>query len=195
MSPLRVEEERTVTPWGSRGLEEVTSIGIRQFRLDDAEAMWQGARESINELTRWMVWCKSDYSLEKSAAFISRCAREWEEKRSYSFVIFNQEDASFLGSVGLNGIDCAHKVANVGFWVRTKQTGRGVATAAIGLAIRFAFNQTELNRLEFVVPVGNHRSQRAVEKNGATREGLLRKRVILEGEPTDALMYAIVKED
>jgi RimJ/RimL family protein N-acetyltransferase len=157
--------------------------------------MWSAVRESVNELCEWMVWCKPDYSFEDSAAFVSRCAAEWNENKSYSFVIFDREDDSFLGSIGLNGINHTHKLANVGYWVRTEKTRRGVASAALGLIARFAFNHTELHRMEIVVPVRNYASLRAAEKAGATREGLLRSRVMLDGTPGDAVMYSIVKTD
>ena len=46
-------------------------------------------------------------------------------------------------SVGL-----ARTAANVGYWVRTGQTGRGIATAAVRLVARFAFEELGLLRLE-----------------------------------------------
>src|SRR5437899_11017709 len=170
-------------------------IAIRPFRPEDSDAMFLAIRESVSELCQWMVWCKRDYSPQDSVAFISQCTREWIEKKSFSFVIVDSEDGTFLGSVGLNGIDPTHKFANVGCWVRTDRTRKGICSTAIRLIAQFAFSQTDLKRLEFVVPVGNAASQRAVEKSGAVREGLLRNRVLLNGASLDALMYSIVRDE
>ena len=61
------------------------------------------------------------------------------------------------------------------------------------LAADYAFNQTALVRLEIVCAVDNLRSQRAAEKTGAVREGILRSRLVLRGKPTDAVMYGIAR--
>jgi len=45
------------------------------------------------------------------------------------------------------------------------------------------------------VAVGNVASQRAVEKAGAHREGVLRNRLILGDEPVDAVLYSLVPMD
>jgi RimJ/RimL family protein N-acetyltransferase len=195
MLATRVTGERFVPSTEEIHFDSATSIGIRRFRADDAEAMWAAVTESVNELCEWMVWCKADYSIEDSAAFVARCASDWEVSTSYSFVIFDREDDSFLGSIGLNRIDHAHKLANLGYWVRTRKTRRGIASAGIGLVSRFAFNHLRLHRLEMIIPVENYASLRVAEKSGATREGLLRKRVILDGTPRDAFIYSLVSED
>jgi RimJ/RimL family protein N-acetyltransferase len=91
-----------------------------------------------------MVWCHPNYSLEDSAAFVSKCAAEWEKGEQYSFVIFDVSDGAFLGSVGLSGVNRAHKFANLGYWVRTKRTQQGVASAATCLIARFALEELRL---------------------------------------------------
>ena len=83
--------------------------------------------------------------------------------------------------------------ANLGYWVRTSQAGRGVAPRAIRHLASFAFAETDLQRLEIVCAVGNQRSQRAAEKAGAHREGILRARLFVHGQPHDAVMYSIVR--
>jgi len=157
--------------------------------------MWSAVRESVNELCEWMVWCKPDYSFEDSAAFVSRCAAEWNENKSYSFVIFDREDDSFLGSIGLNGINHAHKLANVGYWVRHRNARRGVATAATRLVAWFGLRELGLERLEILVPTGNVASLRVAQKAGARFEGILRNRLVLGGKSQDAVMYSIVADD
>jgi len=44
-----------------------------------------------------------------------------------------------------------------------------------------------------VIAVGNSRSQRVAEKIGATREGVLRSRLVLPSGPSDAVMYSLVR--
>ena len=171
------------------------SVGIRPFRSEDAPALFAAARESVQELSKWMVWCHAGYSLEDSARFVSQCEAEWKKGEQYSFVIHDMESGAFLGSIGLSAVSHTHKVANLGYWVRSKRTQQGVASAATKLITRFALEELRLNRLELFVPVGNKASQRVAEKAGARWEGLLRKRLMLGGGPQDAVLYSLVAEE
>jgi RimJ/RimL family protein N-acetyltransferase len=78
--------------------------------------------------------------------------------------------------------------------VRSSNTGRGVASAAVRLAARFAFDGLRLKRLELVIAEGNHSSIRVAEKVRAHREGNLKSRLWLLGKPSDAVMYSLVAE-
>jgi RimJ/RimL family protein N-acetyltransferase len=57
----------------------------------------------------------------------------------------------------------------------------------------WAFANTNLERLEIVVAVGNGRSERVAEKAGASREGTMRSRLYIHDRPHDAVMYSIVR--
>jgi RimJ/RimL family protein N-acetyltransferase len=46
--------------------------------------------------------------------------------------------------------------------------------------------------VDLVVPVGNRFSIRVAEKAGAHREGILRRRVMLQGHPHDAVCYSLI---
>jgi Acetyltransferases, including N-acetylases of ribosomal proteins len=97
--------------------------------------------------------------------------------------------------VGINRIDRQNRVGNVGYWVRTQATGRGVATTAVRLAARVGFEQAGLRRLEFLVSVENEASQRVAEKVGARREGVLRRRLRVRERVDDAFLYALLPDD
>ncbi|MDB6110958.1 MAG: rimL [Pedosphaera sp.] len=170
-------------------------VGIRRFRTDDIPLLFEAARESINELSAWMVWCHPGYSVADSASFISGCCAEWDRGGHFSFVIHDVRDGAFLGSVGLNQVNRIHSFANIGYWVRTSCTGQGVAAAATRLIAQFGLQELGLNRLELLVPTGNQPSQRVAEKTGAKLEGVLRKRLLLQGAPHDAALYSLVAED
>src|ERR1051326_473753 len=171
------------------------SIGLRQFTAEDVPTLFNAVCESVSQLSNWMVWAHSNYSMEETLAFVAKCGPGWEKGEQYSFAIVDLQDGQFLGSVGLSAVNRAHDFANLGYWVRTGKTGRGIATSATRMAARFSFESFGLNRVELLVPVANVASQRVAEKAGATREGLLRKRLNLNGVAHDAFVYSFVSED
>jgi ribosomal-protein-serine acetyltransferase len=170
-------------------------VDIRRFRSDDVPQLFEATCESIDDLCRWMVWCHPGYTMEDCAAFVSSCDANWDRGESYSFAIIDVRDGKFLGSVGLNQVSHTHRVANLGYWVRRSQAGRGVATAAVRLIGRFALFELGLNRLDLMMPVENRSSQRVAEKAGAKREGILRSRLVIQGQAFDAVLYSMVAAD
>ena len=170
-------------------------VCIRRFCSNDRASLFAAVRESITELCQWMVWCHPQYSADEVSAFIAGCDAAWTSGERYSFAIYDRLDGAILGSVGLSAIDRRHQLANLGYWVRTGRTRRGVATAAVDLAARFAFTQTNLQRLEMIIPVENEASLRVAKRTGATREGTLRSRILLNGSPHDAALFSLVRSD
>ena len=99
----------------------------------------------------------------------------------------------FLFVAAINCYTINHR-ANLGYWVRVDAANRGTATAAVGLLRQWAFQHTDLERLEIVVALGNLASQRVAAKSGATREGTLRRRLLLHGRHHDAALFSLVRD-
>lgn len=184
-----------VVPRRNEVLLSDDSIGLRQFTLSDAPSLFNAVHESMTQLSAWMVWAHPKYSMEETQSFVSKCGPGWEKGEQYSFAIIDLHDGQFLGSVGLSAMNRAHGFANLGYWVRARKTRHGVATSATRMAARFSFETLGLNRVELLVPTANVASQRVAEKAGAKREGVLRKRLRLNGVAHDAFVYSFVPED
>ena len=86
-------------------------------------------------------------------------------------------------------------MANLGHWVRSSRVKHGVATKAAVLLAQFGLRQLELNRIEILVAIENGASQRVAEKVRAKREGILRHRLLLHGDPHDAVMFSLIPTD
>ena len=168
------------------------AVAIRRFRSDDAEALLEAAVESQEQIFPWLPWCHEGYVLDDSRAWIERCAATWESRSEYQFAIVDGADR-LLGGCGLNQIRPEHRVANLGYWVRTSATRRGVATAAVAKLAEFAFGETDLARLEIVVDLQNVASHRVALKSGALREGVAHDRLYSHGASHDAVVYALLR--
>jgi len=169
------------------------SIKIRPYERADADAVLAAVLESMAELSSWMPWCHPEYSLSDAAKWIQVTREGHASGAMYDFAILS--DDQYCGGCGINHIDRLDGVANLGYWVRSSATGRGVAPAAVTRLVEWTFGTTSLNRLEVVVAVGNSRSQRVAEKAGATRDAVLKKRIIVQGKPSDAILYSFVRSE
>jgi RimJ/RimL family protein N-acetyltransferase len=183
-----------MTPMKSpRHLGLSLDVDIRPYAVNDAPAVWEAARESLRELQPWMPWCHPAYSLDESRSWLELQVRAFEQGTAFEFAIVSA-DGKYLGACGLNQIDALNHRANLGYWVRTSASGRGVATHAVRSLRDWAFRNTDLLRLEIVIAVGNIASQRVAEKTGARREGVLKHRLFLHGVAHDAMMFSFTTE-
>lgn len=167
-------------------------LDIRPYRVEDARRLHEAALESVAEVEPWLPWCRADYSLEEAEAWTRTQVEEFEARREFHFTIVDGR-GRYLGGCALNGLNGLHRFANLGYWVRTSATGRGVATTAVRLLAQFAFAETDLERLEILCATTNAASRRVAEKAGAVHEGVLRSRLFLHGQPVDADLFSIVR--
>lgn len=171
------------------------AILIRPYCAADVDLVYAAARESVKELSRWLPWCHEQYAIEETREFILARDDAWKNNIDYGFGVFDATTGQFLGGVGLSQVNRIHQIANLGYWVRTSATGRGTATRAARLAAQFGFEQAGLGRIEILAAVANTASRRVAEKAGATREGVLRRRLLTHGEIHDAVMFSLIPED
>ena len=170
-------------------------ITLRPLRIDDAPGVFKAVRESLDALKPWMSWAHDDYRVEESREFINRTIEGWEKGEAFALAITDARDGTFLGGSGLNNLNQAYRLANLGYWVRSSRRGQGIAPRAARLAARFGFERLGLLRAEIVVAVGNAASLRAAEKSGALREGVLRNRITVGEKIFDAVMFSLTPQD
>jgi RimJ/RimL family protein N-acetyltransferase len=165
---------------------------IRPYSESDVPLLFEAVTESVDTVFRWLPWCHPGYGLDEARAWVTRQVAAFSEGADYQFVIISPS-GRFSGGCGIDQIDRINRRANLGYWVRSSEAGRGAATDATRLAAAWAFANTDLIRIEILAAAGNVRSQRVAEKAGAIREGVLRHRLLLHGVPNDAVMFSILR--
>lgn len=168
---------------------------VRPVDPCDADEIYEALRESFIELSPWLPWCRADYSFEEATRWCQSRSAAWAIGEAYDFVIVDRKTKEVVGVCGLTSISRDNNLANLGYWVRTSRTGRSMASSAARRVARFGFEALGLARIEIVASIGNIASQRAAEKAGAKREGILRNRSVINGRCTDAVMFSLVPSD
>lgn len=105
-------------------------------------------------------------------------------------------DGEAAGAVGFELHDDVERVsAEIGYWLGRRHWGRGIMTAAVSAATRYAFRTFEITRLYALPFSRNVASVRVLEKAGYVREGVLRRGVIKDGVVLDQDLFAITDVD
>ena len=111
-------------------------------------------------------------------------------------VLDSSVDARMIGRVALaNVVRGPWQNATLGYWISADAGGRGHATRAVRLILRFAFEHAGLHRVQPAVIPRNHRSIRVVERAGFRREGRALKYLKINGVWEDHDIYALTRED
>jgi ribosomal-protein-serine acetyltransferase len=168
-------------------------ILIRPYRFDDAGALHEASMESVRDVQPFMPWCRPDLKIEDARRWIETQVAWREAGSAFEFAIVSS-GGTFLGGCGVNQVDVQNRRANLGYWVRSSATRKGVASAAIRQLVQWAFTNTDLVRLELIISTHNTASLRAAETSGAVREGILFKRLWLHGTSHDAFMLSFVRD-
>jgi RimJ/RimL family protein N-acetyltransferase len=79
---------------------------------------------------------------------------------------------------------------NIGIWIAPDYRGQGYGTAAHRLAAAYLFEHSYLERVEAGTEADNVAEQRALEKAGFTREGVLRRSCFRGGAWRDMVIYS-----
>ncbi|MBB2942129.1 ribosomal-protein-alanine N-acetyltransferase [Actinoplanes lutulentus] len=112
---------------------------------------------------------------------------------TYPYVIV--EDGKIVGRVNLNNVVRGPFLsASLGYWVGESTAGRGVATAAVTAAVKKAFTEHGLHRVEAGTLTHNVRSQRVLERNGFTRFGVAPRYLKIAGEWQDHILFQRLNE-
>ena len=177
--------------------QEITdgTVLLRPFRLEDAQETFTAVRESLADLKPWMSWAYDDYSFNDAREFIRITRARWQEGVLYAFAITDAKSGLILGGCSLSHIHPVYHLCNLGYWVRSKRRGRGIAGRATLLAARYAFEKVGLVRVEIVIAPDNAASIRVAEKVGAHYEGILRNRMVVGSQVFDARMYSLIPRD
>jgi len=170
------------------------ALQLRPWQPGHADALYGAASESVDTVGRWLPWCRPDYAREDAVAWIEHCQSGWTRGELYAFGIFGL-DGQVLGGIGLNRFVPEHRSANLGYWIRQRAQGKGLAAAAVRAIAHFGFTALELVRIEIVAAVDNQPSRRCAEKAGARLEGIGRHRLIVGATPVDAAVYGLLPGD
>ena len=86
--------------------------------------------ESYPELRPWMPWAQHVHALEESEKHCREAQAKWHSREMIDFCFFDKSDGRFVGKGGLHTIDWAIPKFEIGYWIRSSCTRRGMATEA-----------------------------------------------------------------
>ncbi|HET8642289.1 MAG TPA: GNAT family protein [Pseudonocardiaceae bacterium] len=108
-------------------------------------------------------------------------------------------DGRLVGDVGwipvFNGPTYACMAWSIGIDLLPTVRGRGIGSRAQRLLVEHLFATTDVDRVQATTDVDNIAEQRALERAGFRREGVLRGAQLRGGVRRDILLYGVLRTD
>ena len=165
---------------------------LRPSREADAAAI--RAVYSEPDIRYWMLWDDELPDEAEALANIERAAQSWAAGTWAVFRIVDAAPDEVVGGVSLGLRE--HETAEISYFLRASARGRGLATRAVRLVTRWAFEELALERIELRVHPENHASRRVAERAGFTREGVERaSRSLPDGRRVDSIVFSLLRTD
>ena len=167
------------------------SLRVRIPRADDAGALFRHASDP--EVTRWFSW--GPYVCEDEArAYLARLPGQRERGEQLDLVVEHLR-AGPIGIVGLAELSARDRRASIGTWLGRDWWGTGANRECKALMCHVAFALLGLERVGAYANVDHARSQRALERIGFEREGVLRRFHRHHGCSLDVAVFSLLRED
>ena len=136
-------------------------------------------------------------SKEKLEAYIATALKSKHEQQAIPFVIVDKNTSKIVGSTRFGQIDLMNKVLHIGWtWIAPESQGTGLNQQMKFLMLHHAFETLHMDKVEFRIDERNVKSRKAVEKLGASLEGILRKNVFVKNRfKRSTCCYGILREE
>ena len=120
--------------------------------------MVEAVNGTLDELSPWMPWAQQPATHEGITAVVGEADAAWQEKREFAFIICAADALrTFVGCCGLHD-RVGPGALEIGYWLRSGHTGRGIATEAARLLTRAALDLGGVGRVEIRCDEANVRS-------------------------------------
>lgn len=176
---------------------EVTPVRLTGSKVE-LIPMETGHKEGLYEAGRypeiWTVTQGAIASREDAESYISKALGT---PATVPFVIAARESGRILGSTRLFDISVQNRNLEIGStWLTPDVWRTAVNTECKYLLLRHCFETLGTIRVQLKTDLRNTRSQRAIERLGAVKEGVLRNHMILpDGYVRDSVYFSIVDRE
>ena len=166
-------------------------VTLRPLVQDDRDALVAAAADgAITELFFTNVSTLTDSDAFMAAAFLER-----DYGRAMPFAVI-APDGRLVGLTRYMRMHVGHRRLEIGgtFYARSVQR-TGINTEAKLLLLAHAFEVLDCNVVQIRTDWFNKRSQAAIERLGAKRDGVLRGHQVMDGRVRDLVVYSIVASE
>jgi RimJ/RimL family protein N-acetyltransferase len=169
-------------------------VRLEPMQPQHAQALLEAGRDHSN----WMyMWANPTDSLESMQAWMSAALAEMEQGSALPFVTIQQSTGRVVGSTRYMDIRAKDYGLEIGgTWLMPEVRRTAINTECKYLLLCHAFETLGAIRVQLKTDSRNLRSQQAIERLGAVKEGVLRNHIIMpDGQHRHSVYYSVIKQE
>lgn len=144
------------------------------------------------------IWEFYSYDCSKTDIFMREFNKALEEAakgNQFPFVIFYKPDHKIIGSTRFLYLQPAHRILEIGWtWLHPDYWHTAVNALCKSVLLSYCFETMKAIRVQLKTDATNVRSRKAIEKIGATFEGILRNDMIRDnGTYRNSAYYSFIE--
>lgn len=168
-------------------------VRLVPLRTEHAHALFEAADE--DDIWKWIG--PRPRTVEEHARYIRWALDQQILGTQLPFAVIRKSDGVLVGTTRYAHIDPPNRTLEIGYTLYGKGARRtAVNTECKLLLLRHAFETLGANRVWLQTDKRNERSQQAIARLGAMREGELRsERILADGRLRTSVIFGITKDD
>lgn len=157
----------------------------------------EGIRNAAADGELWKLWFTTVPTPDGIGTYIDNLLTQRERGTAHPFVVRENASGSIVGCTRYLNIESAHRRLEIGgTWYASRVQRTGINTECKLMLLAHAFEQLDCIAVEFRTDWFNKRSQAAIERLGAKRDGVLRNHMIMpDGRIRDTVVYSIIRNE
>lgn len=179
-------------------LKSTKRLIVRPLELRDHENWRQAYSCQYPPQNQWdsTNWKETELTLAKFKTLLKTEKEQRARDTYYHFGVFRKDDGILIGSVSLMDISRGlFQNAYLGYRIFNNHWGQGYAQESCKAAIQIAFKNLKLHRVEAGIEPKNPKSIRVAKALGMRKEGLSKRRLLIDRRWIDLEIYALTKEE
>lgn len=194
---IRGKMDKTMQPLDNLSASAIELSGKRVKLVPLEEAHTKDLFKAGHHPEIWLYMPMKVETLEEMTQLVQGALHAKEKGTEFPFVIIDQETEQIVGSTRFLDISSSNRHLEIGWtWLSPVVWRTKINTEAKYLLLRYCFETLSTIRVQLKTDGRNLRSQRAIERIGAKREGTLRRhRVMYDGYVRDTVYFSIIKEE
>jgi ribosomal-protein-alanine N-acetyltransferase len=171
---------------------ETVRLLLRPFSQEDGTRVMHLAGE--REIAMNTGTIPHPYEEGMAEEWISTHQELFIKREAAIFAICLRETEELIGAIGIE-VNRDHDCGELGYWIGKPFWNQGYCTEAARVAVEYAFDALELNRIGAIHFTRNPASGQVMQKIGMRYEGERRQAMKRWGEYVDIACYGLLREE
>lgn len=168
------------------------TIELCPLSFDDIDGLLGATDTSL-----WQWTLQALTTRKEMEEYIRAALRDHALGSAIPFAIKDRKTGEYIGSTRFGCIDREHKNAEIGWtWIKPSRQRSSVNTEIKYAMLNYGFEELQFHRISIITDSRNIRSQQAIERIGAKKEGIIRSHLITQDNYIrDSVSYSIIREE